>query len=248
MISLIDGDLIAFPSAASCEPTKAKADREPLDIAITRANERMQRILHNTNAAEYKLFIGGGDNFRYQIDPTYKANRDNKERPMWLQQVREFLVTEWKAHIADGIETDDHLGIEQSADNGEHETVICSYDKDLLQVPGHHYNFQKDEWSYVTPLQGWAAFYTQLIMGDRSDNILGFDGKMRITVPKFLSSFVSDIHESCSSPWEMFRIVQDIYELGDEALLNNGRLLYILRHEQDEWNFPLPPQPEQEAL
>jgi 5'-3' exonuclease len=207
----------------------------------------MRRILHATNAREYKLFIGGGDNFRYQIDPTYKANRDNKPRPQHLQEVRSYLVTEWKAHIADGIETDDHLGIEQSADNGE-ETVIASYDKDLIQIPGNHYNFQKDIWSYVTPLQGWASFYTQLIMGDRSDNIQGFDGKMRLNVPKFLQPYVSRIHESCSNPWEMFGVVQEIYELGDEALLKNGNLLYILRHENDSWNFPLPPQPEQEPL
>lgn len=205
----------------------------------------MRHILHATNAREYKLFIGGGSNFRYDIDPTYKANRDDKPRPQWLQPVREFLVTQWQAHIADGIETDDHLGIEQSADNGQ-ETVICTYDKDLLQVPGNHYNFQKDVWSYVTPLQGWASFYTQLIMGDRSDNIQGFDGKMRVTPPKFLAPYISRIMEHCPDPWSMFRVVEEIYELGDEALLNNGRLLYILRHEQDEWNIPLKPTPEQE--
>lgn len=198
----------------------------------------MRRILHATNAREYKLFISGSENFRYKIDPTYKANRDGKPRPEWLQPVREFLVTEWKARISDGIETDDCLGIEQSADHLNQETVICTYDKDLLQVPGHHYNFKKDEWQYITPLQGWANFYTQLIMGDRSDNISGFDGKMRIDVPKFLSGYVSRIHESCSNPWQMFRVVEEIYELGDEALLRNGRLLYILRHENDEWYPP----------
>jgi hypothetical protein len=235
----VDGDLVAYPSAASCEPTKAKLEREPLDIAISRADEVMRRILHATNAREYKLFIGGADNFRYQIDPTYKANRTDKPRPQHLQDVREFLVTEWKAHISDGIETDDHLGIEQSADNGPDETVICTYDKDLLQVPGRHYNFQKDIWSYVTPLQGWASFYTQLIMGDRSDNIQGYDGKMRVSVPKFLQSYVSDLHESCSNPWEMFQLVQGIYELGEERLVSNARLLYILRHEQDQWEIPL---------
>lgn len=243
MIALIDGDLIAFPCAASCEPTKAKPDREPLDTAIARADEKMRRILHATNASSYKLFIGGSDNFRNQIDPTYKANRDDKPRPEWLQPVREFLVSEWSAHISDGIETDDHLGIEQSADNAE-ETAICSYDKDLLQVPGNHYNFQKDVWSFMTPLQGWAHFYTQLIMGDRSDNIRGYDGLMRTTVPKFLSRYISDLHESCSTPWQMFRLVQDMYELEEEDLINNGRLLYILRHEYDEWNPPVQEQDE----
>lgn len=237
---------MGYRAASSCEPTKAKKDREPLDIAIARADECMRRILYATNASEYKLFIGGGENFRHKIDPSYKANRDNKPRPEWLQPVREFLVTNWQAHIADGIEADDHLGIEQSSDNGQ-ETCICSIDKDLLQIPGKHYNFVKDEWTYVTPVQGWANFYTQLIMGDRSDNIQGYDGIMRVQAPKFLSPILSRITESCSNPWEMFRIVQEVYQLGDEALLKNGRLLYILRHENDEWNFPTAPLPDQDS-
>jgi DNA polymerase-1 len=237
LIALIDGDIVAYRAASSCEPTKAKAVREPLEFAITRADECMRRILYAYGHCEYKLFIGGGDNFRYQIDPSYKANRSDKPRPEWLQPVREYLVTEWQAHIADGIETDDHLGIEQSADHGQ-DTVICSIDKDLLQIPGNHYNFVKEEQTYVTPLEGWANFYTQLIMGDRSDNIQGFDGKMRITVPKFLQPYVSAIHESCSTPWDMYQVVSGIYELGEEALVKNARLLYILRHEHDEWYPP----------
>jgi 5'-3' exonuclease len=239
LLALIDGDLVGFRSAASCEPTKAKAEREPLEFAITRANECMQRILYATNASEYKLFIGGSDNFRYKIDPTYKANRLDKEKPPWLQPVREFLVTNWKAHITDGIEADDALGIEQCASHLSGETVIVSLDKDLLQIPGNHYNWVHEEWTHISPRMGWANFYTQLLMGDRSDNISGFDGKMRISVPKFLQSWVSRIHESCSTPWEMFGVVQEIYELGDEALLRNGNLLYIQRHEGDEWQFPV---------
>jgi DNA polymerase-1 len=237
LIALIDGDIVAYRSASSCAPTKAKPEREALEFAIARADECMHRILHATNAREYKLFIGGGENFRHQIDPSYKANRP-AEKDIWLEPVRELLVTKWKAHIADGIETDDHLGIEHSADNGQ-ETVICSIDKDLLQIPGKHYNFVKDEWMYVTPLEGWANFYTQLIMGDRSDNIQGFDGKMRITVPKFLQPYVSAIHESCSTPWDMYQVVSGIYELGEESMLRNAKLLYILRHEQDEFNWPV---------
>lgn len=239
---MVDGDIVAFRSAASCEPNqKGKTEREPLEFAISRADEIMRRILYICGSDSYKLYIGGSGNYRKQIDPNYKANRADKEKPPWLEPVREFLITNWDAHVTDGIETDDALGIEQCADNGVQETVICSIDKDLLQIPGRHYNFVKDEWTYVTPLQGWAAFYTQLIMGDRSDNIQGFDGKMRTTVPKFLSPYVSAIYEQCSNPWEMFRVVQDIYELGDEALLRNGQLLYIQRTEGDSWDVPEEP-------
>lgn len=234
-IALIDGDSVAYRPAASCEPTKKKLERESLDFAIARCNDLMHRILHDTNAMTYELYIGGGKNFRHTIDPTYKANRDDMVRPMWLEDVREYLVTTWKAHVVEGIEAEDSVGI---ANNYADETaVICAIDKDLNQLPGHHYNYVTGEREFITPRQGWANFYTQLIMGDRADNIMGYDGKMRQKVPKFLQSYVDAVH-SATSDFEMFEIVREIYELGDEAMLNNARLLYIWREDGDEYSFP----------
>jgi 5'-3' exonuclease len=194
----------------------------------------MRRIIYQTGCEAYKAFIGGSENFRYKIDPNYKANRKDVPRPAWLQQVREHLVMQWDAKITDGIEADDALGIEQCSGD---DTVIVTIDKDLLQVPGRHYNFVTEEWQFVSPLQGSANFYTQLIMGDRSDNIQGYDGKMRQTVPNFLRRYVDDVHQAASER-EMYEIVESIYELGDEALLRNGNLLYIQRKENDTWEVP----------
>lgn len=235
MIALLDLDIVGYRSAASCEPNKSKAEREPLEFAIARCDDLMRRILHETNASSYKGFISGPENFRYSIDPTYKANRSDKERPAWLEPVREHLVVNWNAIVSDGIEADDNLGISQTMEYDE--TVICSIDKDLLQIPGMHYNFVTGVWSHITPLDGWRNFYTQLIMGDKSDNIKGYDGLMRQKVPKFLQPVVDMIHSS-NSPEEMFGVVLGYYQLGDEALLNNGRLLYIQRKPDDVWEFP----------
>jgi hypothetical protein len=211
VIALLDGDIVAYRSASSCEPNKVKADREPLEFAIARADELMRRILHNTNAESFRAFISGPENYRYKI---------------------EFLVTNWNATVSDGIEADDNLGIHQTD-----ETVICSIDKDLLQIPGYHYNFVREEWNKITVHQGWVNFYTQIVMGDRSDNIMGYDGKMRQKVPKFLEPTIAKIVD-CDTPKQMFAVVREIYELGDEALLRNGQLLYIQRTEGDTWNFP----------
>lgn len=196
----------------------------------------MRRILHDTNAGSYKLFIGGEENFRYSIDPEYKANRRDKPRPMWLQPVREYLVTNWNAEIADGIETDDAVGIAY-CDSYE-EAVIASYDKDLRQIAGNHYNFKTNEWIIVSPREGWVNFYTQLVLGDGSDNIKGYDGKMRPIVPKFLQPVLTRIQES-KTEREMYEVVHEIYELGDEAMHRNAQLLYIQRCEGDKWQPPL---------
>lgn len=229
---LIDGDLIGYRCAASCQPTKAKDYQEPLDVAIRRVDDLMNRILYTWDTNEYKLFIGGSENYRYQIDPTYKANRKDVPRPEWLQPCREYLVTQWGATITDGVEADDALGIHQTD-----ATMICSLDKDLLQVPGYHWNWVKEEQQYVDEHTGWVNFYTQLIMGDRADNIAGYDGKMRQTVPKFLIDTINKLNE-CPNQLAMYNMVNNMYELGYEKLQSNAQLLYIQRSEGDMWQKP----------
>lgn len=232
-IALIDADLVAYRSSASCEPNKNKAEREDLEFAVARARDMMERILHATNPISFKAYLTGSDNFRYGICSNYKANRKDMVRPQWLQPVREYLVQEWGANVCDSIEADDAIGIDSSIE----ECIICSIDKDLLQLSGHHYNFVKELFTFVSPREALANFYTQLLLGDRSDNIQGFDGKMRTSIPKFLQPYVDAIR-SCTSEYEMYQVVHDIYELGDEDLIKNGRLLYILRKHDDMWNPP----------
>lgn len=225
---------MGYRSAASCEPNKSKAEREPLSEALFRMNDLMYRILNETGAVEYKAYISGPENFRYTIDPTYKANREGKPRPLYLQDLREVLVVDWHAVVSDGIEADDNLGIAQTS-----ETVICSIDKDLLQIPGKHFNFVTGVWSDIDEHTGWVNFYTQLIMGDRSDNILGYDGKMRQKVPQFLQPVIDMITEAPNDR-SMYDIVHGFYELGEEAMHSNAQLLYIQRTEGDMWRVPDP--------
>lgn len=209
-------------------------------------------MLHETNAMQYRSYLTGSDNFRYKIYPEYKANRKDLPKPRWLQAVREHLVTEWNSVVTDGIEADDALGIEQCASNNDSgdTTIIISIDKDLLMIPGRHYAFETsgtsslgNKWNKpavfktVSPLEGLRNFYYQLIMGDRADNIPGFDGKMRQKTPQFLEPAVAYLDE-CMNEWEMFEHVRNMYN-NDEAMLVSGRCLYIWQKENDEWNFPL---------
>ena len=111
----------------------------------------IQDILADTGATSYSVYLTGSGNFRRDIAPSYKANRPD-ERPTHWQAVREFLVTQHKAIICNGYEADDEMGIQQDKEGGT--TVICSIDKDLLQIPGKHYNFVKKVFQEVTPDQG----------------------------------------------------------------------------------------------
>lgn len=224
MLALIDGDIVTHRVGYT-------TDNDPLWIAIARANEMIELILNDTESSSYEIYLSDSyeNNFRKRLDPNYKANR-TAPRPVHYQALKNHLVEEWDANLALGMEADDMLGIRQTQTAGG--TFIASIDKDLLMIPGDHYNFVKKEWKYVTEFEGIRAFYTQLLVGDVSDNIFGIRGLGPVKSGKLLNSATSEM--------ELFSIVRDIYK-DDERLLKNGRLLKIKTREDEElWTFPQP--------
>ncbi len=217
MYSIIDGDIVAYRVAAASEDTDE-------DIARLRADKLVRDILYMTDAATHNIYISGSNNFRYKLYPEYKANRKDMVRPRHLEFLKQFLISEWKAIRAEGCEADDMLGVEVTRNP---KAIVCSIDKDLLQLEGRHYNFVKNEWYDIDKLGGLRNFYEQLLKGDRSDNIPGIPGIGNVKAARFL--------EGCESEQQMFTTCQDLYE-DDQKLLLNGRLLWIWRTEGDIWN------------
>lgn len=233
--TLIDADIVAYRTAASCEPCKTRDFVEPMEVAIMRADDLMHRILEETKASSYKAFLTGSDNFRLKYNPEYKANRKDVPRPRWLQDVRQHLVLQWDASVEDGQEADDAMGILQcSSEQGS--TTIATIDKDLLMIPGFHYNFVTGEHLEQHPIPAIRRMYYQLLMGDRTDNVFGFDGLARQTIPKKFGTIFDEL-ESYDDELDMFSLVRGLYN-DDETLLKNGRCLWIRRIEGEIWDFP----------
>ncbi|MCR4308345.1 MAG: hypothetical protein NUV80_07390 [Candidatus Berkelbacteria bacterium] len=245
MIALIDADIVTFRCAASCK------EGDGPEISNLRADILMRQIIEETQAESYRAFLSGSRNFRYDIYPEYKANRRDIPRPVHLQSCREFLVTEWNATVTDGYEADDALGIAQTQEmqvgfeDGDEErpfiygTIISSIDKDLLAIPGRHHNIVSKEIIEVSPLKALRTFYKQLLLGDRSDNVPGFDGVARQKPTNFLKGCYEKI-DSLDNEVAMFEFVREIYDEHGEAehLTRNARLLHILRKEDDKWQEP----------
>jgi 5'-3' exonuclease len=210
----IDGDIVAYRAAAASE-------NESLSVACLRADDTMRRILINTNADEYMNFLTGNNNFRREIDPQYKANRANLPRPRHLEDVKAFLVTDWNAQVSDGYEADDLLGINQTDD-----TILASIDKDLNQIPGKHYNFVKEEYYEVSPLEGMRFFYKQTLIGDTSDNVFGIRGIGPVKASKLIDTL--DKEE------EMYYTCRKLYK-DDKRFHLNCKVLWILREEHQIW-------------
>lgn len=228
-IALVDADIVAYRCAAS-------AANDPQDIAEVRVNDLMQRILYETNSESYLGFISGSNNFRYEIYPDYKANRKDKPKPQHLEACKQHLVTQWKCKVTDGIEADDALGIEHQATP---DSILCSIDKDLLQLPGKHYNFVKQEFYTISPLQGMRNFYTQLLEGDESDHIPAFDGKFRNKRPIFVQKLINELYTMADEK-DMYCYVESLYGSNNlEQMILNANLLYIQQKEGDKWRNPI---------
>jgi 5'-3' exonuclease len=219
MKALIDGDIVVYRAAAS-----TKEDEDSW-IAQARADQMIQEIIADTQSDSYEVFLTGTGNFRREIAPSYKANRPD-ERPTHWQAVREFLVTHHKAQICDGYEADDEMGIKQDKKSGS--TVICSIDKDLLQIPGKHYNFVKKTFQNVTFDEGLKFLYLQSLIGDRSDNILGVAGIGPVKAERALAELL---------PEEWYDKCRELYNDDDRFHLNM-KLLYIWQKPNDEWQPP----------
>lgn len=217
MLALIDGDLITYPSAASCK------ENDPFEVAKYRMEEKIREILDVVQATEFKIFLSC-NNFRKSLFPSYKANRDNIERPKHLETCREYLIYEWNAILKDHYEADDLLGIFQTD-----QTMLCSYDKDLKMIPGKHYNWNKKIFETVDLQSGIQHFYKQMLIGDSSDNIIGINGIGKVKADKIISPL--------NTEQEMFDTVYSLYTKHNiqDSFVMNAVCLWILRNEEETW-------------
>lgn len=270
LIPLWDGDILLYQVGFAAETYWRKVHEEqgveidveqnppPFDVAQTILDERISNthaILETTRSPEF-YFTGKG-NFRNEICTTGYKKRIGR-KPYHHQNIKAYLKGKYPElwFELDGLEADDLLAVRQCED--VENTIIISSDKDLLQVPGWHYSFEYGNVPSFGPLlvdgfgkiwlddknklrgYGEKFFYAQLIMGDPTDSIIG--------IPKSGPSRAFKLLSNTNTPVEAFKAVREAYrafygDSGDDKLLENGRLLWIVR-KLDEfdnpviWSFP----------
>lgn len=252
MKALIDGDIFQHEFGSATD-----AEYKPLSwpLVQARVQARINGILEATGADDYQIYLTTDDksNFRYQIATIrpYKARRAT-EKPHWYHHIRNFLVDYRGAEEVSGMEADDAMAIEQYKDftiasmgkdpKDFADTVICTRDKDLDMVPGWHYSWvagkqkEKEMW-WQDEIGGKRCFYKQLLTGDTVDNIPGLYGVGKS------SKLIKDI-DSLDSDVELYALVYEQYErrfgsYAKQFLIENARLLWMLRFEGDQWNPPV---------
>jgi len=199
-------------------------------IAIARLEETMTKLCMDLDCEDYKGFLTGKGNFRDSIAVTvpYKGQRVS-EKPVHLQALRDHLVNSWGFEVVNGIEADDAVGIAAYAVS-EDESIMVHIDKDLNQFRGWHYNYRKKEKYYVSEFEGLHSFYTQILTGDRIDNIIGLKGIGPVKAKRIL--------EECTNENELYEAVLKAYEGDQQRVLENAQLLWLQRSPNQTWTPP----------
>lgn len=178
-----------------------------------------------------RIFLQGGGNYRDRVATIqpYKGNRDPSKRPTWYHEIREYLQEFCNAELVTGMETDDACGIEQWK-HKDRSTCIVSIDKDLLMIPGTHYNFVKQEFVYVTLAEANKRFWLQVLTGDTTDNIRGIPKVGIKTAEKILAGITdwTDMHLAVKKAYADRGIEHEMHE--------NATLLWIMREHMINYN------------
>lgn len=176
----VDTDSIFFKIAYK---SKSQADlRKNYKTFCTKMRMEVSERLINPFDEEEVLVpmyaVKGKGNFRKDLTEEYKAKRPELEQDIRdkLNFLHKYAVKQGAVQ-ADGMEADDLVAIwAHEALENKDEYVICGIDKDLLQIPGHHYNYGKDTWQLINEEQALYNLYIQCLTGDATDNIPGLKG------------------------------------------------------------------------
>lgn len=250
MIALIDADTLAWTSALAAQQemqvlpdtfytdieldaikTNPTFDEESmtysiidLDIAMSLAREKLNRIYELSGCRECEMhFSGGRDNFRYMIFPEYKANRKGMKIPDGLYELKVKLCEEFNGTIHTQWEADDWVVYAIKAFAKKY--VLCAVDKDVLNsVVGRHFNYYESgvfgkDMHYIETAPEVAKLwpYLQCITGDTSDGIAGVKG----LGPKKALNFINDTW----SHKELWEGVIKAYKGDDTTAKLNMRLV-----------------------
>ncbi len=224
---LIDGDMLVYRVGFAC-------DEESEKIAIQTMANYISELISDLSEHydNHKLYLTGSSNFRNEVavSQPYKGGRPSR-KPVHKDLLREYMLDAWKAELSDNMEADDCIAIKST--ELEHKSIICSLDKDFLQIPTKIYDYTKKIMKEVDERSATEWLYRQALMGDRVDNIAGVNGIGPKKAEKALDGWTTEreLYERC------LKLYED-NELNADRLYESLQLLYLLRSADDKYRIP----------
>lgn len=229
---LIDGDMVCFRACSSVErDINWGNDIWTLHVDLNEAKERFESLMDMIiedalNAHKYTgefmvtfCFSDDDENFRCSILPTYKANRVGKRKPVGYKALVSWVKGENDSVTRATLEADDCMGILATKPMCRDNCIIISGDKDLLSVPGYHWNFLRKEYSHISDEDAMRHFYMQTLMGDATDGYSGCPKVGKVTAQRILD-------KDCS--WNAVKEAYEKAGLSENVAITQARVAKIL--------------------
>lgn len=224
MTILLDADSLVYSCCYGVESAEEAKDK--LDSYIHNIIASIEEV-HGT-ADNIEIYHGQDQkNFRKDIVDTYKANR-SPVKPDFFSEVSDYIKFFFDALTApNGLEVDDVVSMrwKELTNQGEF-CIIAAIDKDYLQLPATIYSWagKRIGFTEVSEEDAMRNFWTQMIVGDSSDNVNYIKGKGI----KFSEKYLEDADSWFKYISRVYRLFKEEY--GDDAkekFLECYRLLKI---------------------
>ena len=229
-VLLIDGDVLAYRAAASCEKAVHWGEgfwtwHVEWDDVLNSFDHQLDKIVSDLEADDFKLCLTDSDgNFRKEVYRSYKGKRGNTKKPLVLSPFKQYLIDERDAYFRPTLEGDDCMGILATRSNptGE-ERIIVSIDKDMKTIPGLYYNDAKPDEGVIAVSEEDADlwFLTQTLTGDVTDGYPGCPGIGKVKAERLLADN--------PDPWASIVAAYEKAGLTEDDAIVQARCARILR-------------------
>ena len=207
---LVDADFIKYHVPYFCYNDYGLNDKGRVDLELLQ--ETTDKVIAElTDIFLFKdyiyIFSGKKKNgYRDKIAQLreYKGKRRSRE-PLYasvfddMDAVMYYIVTKYKTIYEPTLEADDVISYVYNKDKH----VIYSKDKDLMQIPGYHYDIKKNDIIEVSEDDAYMMLIKQVMIGDSTDGIMGLH---RYGIKKYEKDF-----KLMLTPEEAYKRAVEIY-------------------------------------
>lgn len=159
-----------------------KQEAEPLEFVLSSVKNHIKNIVEHLDADSYYGYVGKGDSWRVEASTIckYKGSRSSLVKPVHLEEVEKYLITNHNGRIIRGLESDDQCVIDCTEVQSK---VLIGVEKDYFGCNLQYYiHGQMQEPQKISGFgslylnnkgavkgDGYLWFLHQVLSGDDSD-------------------------------------------------------------------------------